>query len=130
MVALDPPAPRGLPGGLAEDGEGVQTGVAVLGLLFQLGQDLLAQEDAGELGVAGVARRAAHEGVSEVELGGGHLLDGKTFALARDEVPVFAVGVVEGLERLRLLRVVERPDPGLRGGGHGGWGFRGSGEGG
>ena len=122
-MALETPAPV-LFRRIAEDGDVIHLSVAFRRLILELPEDLLEAHDLEGGGVAAVAQARAKKRVGEVSLIGAHVFDSEPAAHAfafegfGDEDPVLALRVSEGVDRLRLLSVVEIGDEGFCHRGH------------
>lgn len=82
--------------GLAEDGDVVGLGVADgAASLFHFLEDGFEAHDGGGLEESLLAEGGAEESDGEVALFRRHLAEGEAFAVAGDEVPVEAFGVIE-----------------------------------
>ena len=130
VVAADPPAPRRLSAGLAEDGGVVHPGVAERHMRPRLRvgprrpavealEGGLEADDRAGGDEAAHAQAGAHQAHREAALLRAHLVEGEAAALDRRVVPGLALRlVVEGQHRQRALVLVEGLEEVGRGLGH------------
>ena len=95
-MALETPSPHALAGvGFSEDRDVVLLGVALDGIVLDLGEDGLEAHDGGGVDHALLAEPGAEESVGVVQLHRAEFADLDPLAVEGDEVPVLALVVLE-----------------------------------
>src|SRR5882762_1633865 len=104
MMAFDAPAPGAFGSWLAKEGHEIPLRIAGRPItLFEVAEDFLQTHDGGRFNETALAHGGTQQCVCEVPLGRCHFLEGKPFAVTRNEAKVEALIVLQSEDGLGLL---------------------------